>query len=280
MFSLRAILCHLGALFTGMVSAAQPATRLYINYSRTPPPKALLAYDLCILDPHAKVDLKPGQKLGHHFLAYLSLVELAKGSPASADAHKRGVPLLGSNAAWASEIMDVTTETWRDFILEDVAAAAIAKGYDGFFLDTADSVAHTAIKDKGRARKAVIDLVRALHQRWPSKRILLNRGFDLLSDLAPVLNGVMVESVYQSFDSTTKHYQPVSEDGSRWVIAKIKEAQQRKLSVYAVDYVEPHDLKLANETVKRLIALDCIPLITTPALNGAVIAPLARKAEF
>lgn len=279
MFRLRALLCHMGALIAGVVHGAQPATRLYINYSRTPPPQDLLAYDLCILDPHASVDLHPGQALGHRFLAYLSLVELAKGSPSDAAAQKRGVSFLGNNEAWASRVMDVTAGSWRDFILEDVAAPAMAKGYDGLFLDTADTIAHAGFKDKARARQAVIAIIRALRQRWPEKQLIINRGFDLLPDLAPVLQGVLIESVYQSFDPATKHYRAVPEEGSQWVVTRIREAQRLKLPVYAVDYVSPANPRLAEATLKRLQAIGCTGLITTPALTGQVVAPAAKASR-
>ncbi len=278
MSRLRAILCHMGALMAGAVSGAQPVTRLYINYTRTPPPQDLVTYDLCILDPHAKADLAPGQALGHRFLAYLSLVELAKGSPADADAQKRGVPFLGTNEDWASHVMDVHSPAWQDFILEDVAAAAMAKGYDGLFLDTADSVAHAALKDnKAGARRAVINMVQALHKRWPDKQLILNRGFDMLPDLANDLNGVLVEGVYQDFDPSTKHYRAVPAEGSQWVTSRIREAQALKLPVYAVDYVAPSNRPLAEATAKRLQALGCTPFITTPGLTGKVLAPLLGK---
>ena len=273
MFRLRAILVHLGAVVTGMVSAAQPSPRLYINYSPAPPPQDLLTYDLCILDAHAKADLRPGQELGHLFLAYVSLVELATGSIADADARKRDVPFLGTNEAWSSHVMDVTSRRWRDFILDDVAAPALAKGYDGLFLDTADTASHPAFKDKARARLAVIDMVMAVHRRWPGKQLVINRGFDLLKDLAPVLSGVLVESVYQTFDPATKHYRAVTAEGSAWVVSRIREAQALNLPVYAVDYVTPGDARLADSTAKRLQALRCTALITTPGLKGLIVAP-------
>ena len=273
MFRLRAILVPLGAVITGMVSAAQPFPRLYINYSPAPPAQDLLTYDLCILDAHAKVDLHPGQALGHRFLAYVSLVELARDSITDADAQKREVPFLGTNEAWSSHVMDVTSRRWHDFILDDVAAPALTKGYDGLFLDTADTASHPAFKDKARARLAVIDMVRAIHRRWPGKPLVINRGFDLLQDLAPVLSGVLVESVYQTFDPATKHFQAVTAEGSAWVVSRIREAQALKLPVYAVDYVAPGDTRLADTTLKRLQALRCVALITTPGLKGQIVAP-------
>ena len=276
MFSLRTILCQLGALFAGVVHAADPSARLYINYSRNPSPQDLLACELSILDPHAKADLKPGHDRGHRFLAYLSLVELAKGSLPEVEAVNRGVPFLAANDHWESHVMDVTSSQWNHFMLDDVAAPAIAKGFDGFFLDTVDAVSHSVFKDKSGAREAVIQMVRELHQRWPTKPIVVNRGFELLDALSPLIAGVLVESVYQSFDPATKSYQTVPEEGTKWVETQIRKAQARKLQVYVVDYVEPTNQRLADETVQRILKLGCIPLITTPGLEGRIVAPAVR----
>lgn len=273
MISLRAILRHMGIAAAGVAAAAQPAERLYINYSRTPPAEDLLACDLCLLDPNAKADLHPGQALGHRFLAYLSLVELAKGSPAEAAARKHAVPFLGTNEAWASRVMDVTSQAWRDFVLEE-ASMALAKGYDGWFLDTADAASRTTVfKDTARSRQAVVALVKELRQRWPDRQIIINRGFELLHGLASAVDGVLVESVFQSFDPATRHYRAVSASDSQWLMDRIREAQAMKLTVYAVDYVPPADRKLAGETLRRLQALKCVGLVTTPALKGEIVAP-------
>ena len=72
------------------------------------------------------------------------------------------------------------------------------------------------------------------HQRWPKKSIVLNRGFELLPELKDVLSGVLVESVYQGFDPTTKRYRAVDPQGSEWLEARIHEAQALGLAVYAV----------------------------------------------
>ncbi len=277
MFSLRAILRHMGVVVAGAATAAQPAGRLYINYSRMPPAQDLLACDLCLLDPNAKADLHPGQALGHRFLAYLSLVELAKGSPVEAAAKKHGVPFVGTNEAWASRVMDVTSQAWHDFVLEE-AATALAKGYDGWFLDTADAASRTAVfTDTAKSRQAVMAMVQELHRRWPDRQIIINRGFELLHGLASAINGVLVESVFQSFDPATRHFRAVSPPDSQWLIARIREAQALKLPVYAVDYVAPADRTLAEETLRRLQALKCVGLITTPALNGQIVAPALIK---
>lgn len=261
------------AMFLPLVLAgAEPS--LYLNYSPHPPPDALLRHTVCILDPAAKADLKPGQAKGNRFYAYVSVVELSAHSALLPAATARGVTFVGENTAWNSRLMDVTRPAWRGFLLEDAAQAAAKAGFDGFFLDTADSLSllPTSV-NPSTARAAVLEGIRALKSRWPEKKIILNRGFDLLPDLKGVLDGLLVESVYQTFDPATKRHKAVPAAGSRWLEGRIREAQGLSLPVYAVDYVNPIQSTLAAKTAMKLRALGAVPLVTTPDLNGQVLAP-------
>jgi polysaccharide biosynthesis protein PelA len=262
------------ALLSWLLGSSPAAERLFINYSHVPRAVDLLAYDTCILDLHAEVDLKPGKALGHKFYAYLSLVELAAGSPADDLAKKRSVPVIGANENWGSHVLDISSPAWWEHLLEDGAAVAVERGFDGIFLDTADSAARLpggAVAHEGR----LLDLIHAIHRRWPQQRILINRGFDLLPKLQGVLSGVMVESVFQGFDVATKLYRPNSEADVKWLAAHIKKAQALGLRVYAVDYTPVESLALARETATALRELGCVPLVTTHDLSGIVIAPKA-----
>jgi len=267
---------RLTSLFLFLAGLAKVSGQsLFIDYSPKPNAAELLKHELCILDPHAEVDLKPAQQKGHRILAYLSLVELAQGSPAAAKAEQRQVPYVGKNQAWASHLLDVQSAAWRAFMIDDCAASAVAQGFDGFFLDTADSVQR--LSDPKAGGRALADLIRQLHQRWPKKSIVLNRGFELLPELKDVLSGVLVESVYQGFDPTTKRYRAVDPQGSEWLEARIHEAQALGLAVYAVDYVHPVQKALARRTAERLKKLGCTPLITTHELRGTVLASRADE---
>lgn len=264
-------MCLLGAVGS-VLHAADPS--LYVNYSANPPAEALLRYSVCILDPAAKADLKPGQAKGNTFYAYLSLVEVAATSPKLAAAETRGVRFAGENTAWNSRLMDVTQPAWRTYFLEDLAAPAVALGYDGFFLDTADSLSLLPKEiNATKAQAAVLEAIQELKKRWPEKKIILNRGFDLLAPSKGKLDGLLVESVYQTFDPATHRHKAVPAAGSRWLEGKIREAQALGLTIYAVDYVNPVQAALAAKTALKLSALGAVPLVTTPDLSGQVLAP-------
>lgn len=273
-----------GALLWGGPCAAAPVQkkqpRLYVNYSAEPSPEDLAAFNLCILDPAARVDLGPGRALGNTFLAYLSTVEAAPGSRNAELAAQRGIPIVGENPTWASHLLEVTHPAWAELMLDDLADTAAKKGFDGFFLDTLDSVAHLpGGGDAARARlrrAALVRLIHRLHSRFPDKPIVINRAFDLLPEVARDISGVLVESVFQTFDPATKAYQKVAAPGTEWLIQRIREVQNRGLTVYAVDYVDPADRNLARRTAQRLAGIGCVPLVTTPELNGRILAPVSE----
>ena len=271
---LRVTAALLSWLLPSALAKDEAAVRLYINYSPAPKAKDLLTHNLCILDPYAQVDLEPGLAKGHHYLAYLSAVEVARGSPFHDKVTARAVPLMGENATWNSQLMDLSSPAWPKLMLEDGAERAVAAGYNGFFFDTVDAIERLPTDAmKAAARKALVGLLHQMRSRWPTHRIVINRGFPLLAELKGLIDGVLVESVYQTYDFATKRYVPVKPSDSEWLVNHIKTAQALGFAVYGVDYVTPANRKLAVTTAERLRALGMIPLVTTPELRGAILAP-------
>jgi len=282
----RPLAVWLGILVVGVaVSGAgakpvQPVTtRLYVNYSHKPDPQDLATFDLCILDAEAQVDLAPGHTLGHTYLAYISTVEARPGSTCEKLAAANKVPFVGANADWGTRLLDITHPDWKPMFIDGLAKPALDRGFDGFFLDTIDS-AELLVKQSpqkaGAYRKALEGLIKDLHRQFPKAKIVVNRGFGLIDKIAADINGVLVESVLQSFDPKTRSYKAVSAEDRAWLEARIREVQMRDLKVYAVDYVDPTQKDLARQTAEKLSALGCIPFVTTPELNGTALAPLSE----
>ncbi len=256
---------------------AKKEPRLYINYSSRPDPADLLAFDLCILDANAQIDLKPAREMGHQCLAYISTVEARPGTPMAKLADSLKISRLGRNETWGSDLLDVSHRDWEYLIVERLAKASTERGFDGFFLDTIDSVALLAPNSPERTaeyRARITAMIRKLHQRFPDKKIVLNRGFDLLKDVGHDISGVLVESVYQTCDIQSKRHRAVDAKGSEWLESRIRDVQMLGLPVYAVDYVDPALHDLAAKTARRLADIGCIPFVTTPELDGTVLAPL------
>ena len=258
-------------------SEVQPQVRLFVNYDAKPDAQQLAAFNLSILDPAAEVDLEPGHRVGNKFLAYVSLVEIRPDAPHAGQARERGVPLLGRNEGWGSDVLDVTAPAWADFVVKDIVEPAMEKGYDGLFLDTLDSVAIITAKDpskKDACHRALVDLIRRLHRLYPDKQIVLNRGFELLDEVRKDVNGVMAEGLYQSWSPDQKDDYAVKPSGTEWLLARLHEARSKGLTVYVVDYVAPDDRELARATAARIATHGFVPFISTPDLRGLALAPL------
>ena len=261
------------------LSAREPvplSTRLIIDYSPTPDALELSKRDWCILDPGAQVDLSRIRQSGQTFLCYISAVEVSKGSPAAKAAAARGVPVVARNGDWNSDVLDITHPQWLPLMLEALAPDAIARGFDGFFLDTLDSVELIEASHPGRkaaCHTALRELVEGLRKRFPKARIVLNRGFDVVPDVADCIDGVLIEGLYRSWKPGSKNFCEVPPRDTDWLMTRIKDFQTRKLPLFIVDYVSPADRDLAARTASRIAALGCIALVTTPDLHGKVLAP-------
>jgi hypothetical protein len=263
------------------------ATRLLsqvflIDYSEVINPHYLLAYDFSILSPYAKVDLTPGHKLGNKFFAYISVGEIAPDAPYRERALSKTIPLFGKNEVWKSDLVDLSSPAWIDFVLE-LATNAVQKDFDGFFLDTVDSVELLMQKNPARSesyRQGVIQLVEKLKANFPTKRIILNRGFRVIEDVQKNVDGLLLESLFQTFDPAKKSYMPVAPAATQELIGRLKAVQALGLPIYVVDYVDPKESELALRTAQRIEKLGFHPLITTSDLTGKILAPLTPKPRY
>lgn len=272
-------LCILAAMLQSGLSSAE-ARSFHIDYSKRPVAEDLLAFELSILSPEAEVDLAAKQAAGGNALGYLSVVEIGARGDAMRAAVAAGVPMLGENAKWGSKLADVADPRWAKVVLEELAPAIVAKGFDGFFLDTADSVAlldRAQPERAGEFEPALIELIKSLHTKYPQKEIIINRGFGMLDRLGGAIDGVLIESVYRSFGGEDNEFLATAGRNTAVLEAKVRELVAAGTPVYAVDYVASGDLALAKETAERLEELGASALVTTPALDGVSLAPIRRE---
>jgi len=276
------LLLHLGwpLLFTGSVQGAD-AEHFYVDYSRIVSPVHLRLYDLSIISPDAEVDLAEGHKLGHRFFSYLSIGEVASDAPYREKAISRKIPFFGKNEFWQSDLVDLSHPDWTQFVIE-LAGVSVQKHFDGFFLDTVDSVELLIQKYPERAeafRSGLVSLIKKLKATYPEKKIIINRGFPVIDQLVGIVDGMLIESVFQTFDGTKKAYVAVAPSTTEELLLRIKKVKDAGFSIYIIDYVDPGKPALARETAKKIENLGYHALITTIALDGRVLAPLAVKSR-
>jgi polysaccharide biosynthesis protein PelA len=261
---------------------ATPAEPLnfYIDYSLIPDEAAMRAHDLSIVSPQARFDMTRVHKTGQEIYAYISVVEVASDAPYRPKLEPSGIRLMGTNELWKSDFADIAAPEWTRFVLKELAAPIVEQGFDGFFLDTVDSHELLAKGFPDRAeefRKGIISLIKALKSAHPTKKIILNRGFPIWEELKESIDGVLVESVFQTFEGLGGKYKPVTNSDSDWLIGHIRRIQAANLPVYVVDYSDPSRADLAMATAKRIQDLGCHAFVTTPQLKGVTLAPIHEK---
>ena len=114
----------------------------------------------------------------------------------------------------------------------------------------------------------MVNLIQGLKAAYPSKQIILNRGFAVFDSVKTSVHGVLVEEMFQRYDYTAR-----SEQGVSQLLARIEPIKQVGLPVYVVDYVPADNLPLADETSERISNLGFHPLIVPQQLHGIVLAP-------
>ena len=274
----------LGALCLGGVSGNAPAVKttdaqeptFIVNYAAKPDMNVLLAYGMAIVDPGSNADPAKAKAAGRKILAYVSAVELREASPHFELLKQKGVAVLSRQAEWQSGIMDIMNPAWPEFVVNTLARTAAAKGYDGFFLDTIDSAVALMRKDAAKAPTylaAVISLVKRLRAEFPTKEIILNRGFEFLPGLEGLVDGVLVESVFRTF-SAAGAYTEVAPETTGILTDKIRQLRQAGMPVYVLDYLMPGDHKTADETLAKIAGLGATGFLSTKPLQGATAGPV------
>ncbi|MBL4760002.1 MAG: endo alpha-1,4 polygalactosaminidase [Mariprofundaceae bacterium] len=220
-------------------------------------------------------ELKQLQQHGSQVYAYVSIGEARREKAWFSDQAAKWE--IGENEAWNSAVMDLSNKQWQAFILEHLVADLAKKSYSGIFLDTLDSfhlVAKTPQQIK-QQKHGLIQIIEQLHQRFPTLKLLLNRGFDVVDDVHAVVDGVVAESLFQTWDIATATYKTVNDDEKKWLLEKLTGIQASyQLPIYVIDYVAPNKRELARQTARKIIHAGFTPWVSTPDLNSLGVSQL------
>lgn len=264
-------------LLVGTTARAAESRAFYVNYSARVPTAPLLAHPLSIVHPAAELDLAAAQAAGNTVLAYVSVGEIAADAPYRGEVLRRRLPFAGRNEAWNSDVVDLTDPRWSDFLVQEVATPAARRGFDGFFLDTLDAVELVDQPNTPRraaARAGLIATIKRLRAAFPQKRIVINRGFFAFDELRDVVDGVLVESLFETHDFTTKSYRAVPAAETQSLLAALQPVTAAARAVYVLDYADPKSPARAQGAAARIRALGFHAFVSTPGLDGETLAPL------
>lgn len=175
--------------------------------------------------------------------------------------------VISKNKTWDSLIADLSKKKYQQFLMARFDKL-YKKGYRHFFLDTMDAY-HATAKDKKAfeaQRKALIDFIHHLHQKYPKSQLIINRGFELITEIKDDVHAIVAESLLNRYKHNKKAYIKVPEADKTWLLARFKEAKELGLTTISIEYSNQgtaERLKIAKAVKK----LGIIPYVTDGLLQ-------------
>lgn len=256
MFKNRTVLKHtltLGVLFALLLALAQMPPAQAAEATALPPfPKAYGVFLSC--DPSQMARFAPCQTVvidaqyftaadiatlknaGHTVLTYLNIGSLENFRPYYDQFVAR---TLAPYENWEEERwMDVTDPAWQTFTTDTLAAEALSKGVDGFFIDNCD-VYYLYPTD------AVFDALTAMLGKLVAmgEQVVINGGDTFVSEVADrmgaisgIMTGVNQESVFSAIDFDKGVFSQATEEDHAYFMNYVERVAALGGKVYLLEY--------------------------------------------
>jgi uncharacterized protein (TIGR01370 family) len=226
--------------------------------------------DLVILSDDPRIPVA-GMPAGVLRLAYLSVGEADQQKPYWGAVRDRPF-LIEQNPNWPDNVrVDIRDRRWQEILLGVEAPQLLKKGFQGFMLDTIDTVPYLETKDPARfagSRQALRDWLALLRQRFPNVTLLAN-GTEALVDAAPYVDGYVVEGVFATYDFAQRSYRQTTDAERTWKLAQIDKAQAiARRPVFTIEYASIGDVALAQWAANESTARGFRPYVTVKDINS------------
>ncbi len=246
--------------------------RWTVYYSDRAQPAEFRGYDLVVLDSSRHPAVEPISRNGATVLGYLSLCEVERNRDWFEAVRDEGL-LLGEKPDWpGSYLIDIRDARWRQLVIKQLAPRILAQGFGGLFLDTLDDASDLEHKDPVKFRgfaAAAVELVREIRREAPAAVLMVNRGYDLLPRLVPSVDIALGESVYGTYDFSSKTYRPVPRALWEQQAKLLADAKKQKpgLRICTLDYWDPADREGIRRVYREERSRGFDPYVTTISLD-------------
>ncbi len=233
-----------------------------IYYHHNPPEEIFYLCDWVVLDRDTPYFDKKNAKV----FGYVSLEEGEKYRDYYKDLKDSWK--LGKNRFWKTDILDIRNKEYRDFLLKKVFSKM--KRFDGFFLDTLDSYKLVLNKKDWKSyEEALVTFIKGLKQKFPEKKIIINRGFEIVDQIKDKIDGFAVESLFRGINVENKgRYIKIDKKEREYLIQKLKKIKKYGIPVIVIDYLPPKERKKALQLSKKIQSLGFIPWITDKEVSS------------
>jgi uncharacterized protein (TIGR01370 family) len=163
----------------------------------------------------------------------------------------RGAPfLVEPDPSWPENVrVDVRDHNWQELLLTREIPRLLDQGFDGLMLDTIDTAPYLEAKDPARfpgSRQALRDFLGQIRTRFPRAPLIAN-GTSALVDVAPFVDGFVIEGVFATYDFGRRLYRETTKQERDWKLARIADALAvARHPVFTIDYADVGDFALAR----------------------------------
>lgn len=239
----------------------------------------LAPYDLLVLDPGVKLPLRPLRQQGKQLFGYISVGEI-ESSRFEYKSVRGSSMLIRENPNWAgSYLVDVRDPDWVGLLVGTLVPYVLRRGFQGVFLDTIDSaifLEENEPKQFAGMKSASIRMIREIRRQFPSVPIMMNRGLQILPEVLPHIDALLVESLLTTYDFHANSYELRSDDSVEFQLKLLKAARTTSGSVptFSLDYWSTDDLGTVKNIYDRERAFGHIPYVSTIDLSSIVAEPV------
>ena len=249
---------------------SSPYKNWAVYYGSDVSPEVFTGYDVVVLDADHYSDIRAIQAQGSKVLAYISVSEITS----NRDYFERFLRQLdigiGHNEAWQSHVVDLRDERWQDFIVHEWLEASMSRGFDGVFVDTLDTAISYEQNDlQYRGMKAAaIQVIKRMKRNMPNGKLLMvNRGFEVLADIAGDIDIVLAESILVDASKPGHPFFPAH------IYHHYSDKLQRlrkkhsQISIFTLDYPETIDKTTQLRICRAQRIKGFIPYVSTKDLQ-------------
>jgi hypothetical protein len=194
--------------------------------------------------------------------AYINLGELV---PDLRDVSGYNGPILRQNADWGTGLVDVTNQSWQDWLVRR-ADDAYKSGSRGIKWDVATPDVPPG-KTRGDVNDAIASVMARVRQQHPDMKLIYNQGFEFALAYPQFVDGVETEGLFSASSYPAAWLQPWN-DPFYWgpQFDQAKQLHERGIPVIVAEYEDPSSQR-AKDLYAAITAQGFVPYITSVQWN-------------
>jgi hypothetical protein len=193
------------------------------------------------------------------------------------DKDKDGKP--DAHPVWKSIYANSADPNWRADRVAEARRLVQSVGFDGIFLDTVDDVTVYPETFDG-----MVQLINDFRRALPEAPIIMNQSFELLTKVAPAIDGLMLEGFSTSYDFETKSYRrnPAKwdDDGLAAVNKYVLPTREKHpFQVFVLDYAKPDQTELIQAAADRAATFGFLHAVAPVSLDEVYPVKVSGRAD-